>query len=96
MPSEKSTGENRCWPCTVVNSAAGLLVAWLPLAAGLVNGDMVVIAATVVWGIVATGFTVYRLITRGYLPMAASVAKRTGLHDRIGPGADRGARELDE
>ena len=39
-----------------------------------------------VWGAAATGYTGYRLVARGYLPYAEQVAKRTGLHDRIGPG----------
>lgn len=90
MTTEDHIGENRCWPCTVTNAAVGLLVAWLPLAVALVNGDPTVVAGTVVWSVVVTGFTGYRLVQWGYLPLAEPVAKLTGLHGRIGPGADRG------
>lgn len=82
------TGEDRCWPCTVANSAVGLVVAWLPLAAALVGGDPGVLVAAVVWGVVVTLFTGYRLVKRGYLPYAEPVAKLTGLHERIGPGVE--------
>lgn len=84
------TGENRCWPCTVANSVVGLLVAWVPLAVALVNGNPTVLAGAVAWGAVVTGATVYRLVDRGYLPLAGPVARLTGLHGRIGPGADDG------
>lgn len=86
MPSEPLTGDRRCWPCTVANSFVGLLVAWVPLAAALVDGDPSLVAATVGWGIAVSGYTVYRLVARGYLPLSELIAKRTGLHERIGPG----------
>lgn len=82
------TGKGRCWPCTVANSVVGLLVAWLPLTVALANNTPTVLAGTVVWGIVVTGFTGYRLVGRGYLPLAEPVANATGLHGRIGPGGD--------
>lgn len=87
MTTDRTTGEDRCWPCTVANAAVGLLVAWLPLAAALAGGDPDVLVASVAWGVVVTLFTGYRLRQRGYLPYAEPVAKLTGLHGRIGPGA---------
>lgn len=95
VSTDELTGENRCWPCTVANTAVGSLVAWLPLAAALVGGDPGVVAGTVVWGVVVTGFTGYRLVSRGYLPLAEPVAKLTGLHERIGP-ASRHREDVDE
>lgn len=81
------TGDARCWPCAVANSAVGLLVAWLPfVASSLGNRSPFVLSLTAVWGAATTGYTGYRLVARGYLPYAGRVAKRTGLHDRIGPG----------
>lgn len=85
--TEELTGEDRCWPCTVANASIGLLVAWLPLTAALVKGESAVIQAAVGWGIVVTTFTGYRLVDRGYLPLAEPVAKLAGLHERIGPGS---------
>lgn len=85
--TEDLTGEDRCWPCTVANAAVGLVVAWLPLAVALVEGAPGVIALAAGWAVVVTGFTLYRLAQRGYLPFAESVAKATGLHERIGPGS---------
>lgn len=79
------TGDRRCWPCTVANAAVGLLVGWIPVVAALVEGTPTVIGATLVWGMCVTGFTVYRLVRLGYLPLADSVAKRTGLDEHIGP-----------
>lgn len=90
MTDDDLTGENRCWPCTVANSVVGLLVAWVPLSAALVNGDPAVVAGAVVWGVLVTGVTAYRLVARGYLPLAEPVARLTGLHDRIGPGSGEG------
>lgn len=88
MSQEDLTGESRCWPCTVANSVVGLLVALVPLAAALVRGDPALVAGTAVWAVVVVGFTVYRLVRRGYLPLAEPAAKATGLHERIGPGSD--------
>lgn len=85
MSSESLTGERRCWPCAVANSIVGLVVGWLPFVAALLRGKALLIALAVVWGIAVTGYTVYRLVALGYLPLAEPVAKRTGLHDRVGP-----------
>jgi len=74
----ENPGEDRCWPCTVANATVGLVVAWLPLAAALIEGAPAV---------VATCFTLYYLVQRGYLPFAETVARATGLHERIGPGS---------
>lgn len=86
MTTQDLTGEDRCWPCTVANSLVGLLVAWVPLPPAVVNGDPAVVAGAIVWGVVVTGFTGYRLVARGYLPLAEPVARLSGLHHRIGPG----------
>lgn len=85
--TENLTGEDRCWPCTVANATVGLVVAWLPLAAALIEGVPAVIAVAAGWAVVATGFTLYYLLQRGYLPFAEPVARATGLHERIGPGS---------
>lgn len=82
------TDENRCWPCTVANATVGLLVAWVPLAATLVNPTPTVVTGAVLWGVVVTGVTGYRLLTRGFLPFAEPAARLTGLHERIGPGTN--------
>lgn len=94
--SETLTGEDRCWPCTVANAAVGLLVALVPLAVALLEGEPGVIRAAAGWAVVVTGFTVYRLVDRGYLPLAEPVAKLTGLHGRIGPGSDAEAGQEEE
>lgn len=83
--SEDLNGENRCWPCTVANATVGLLVALVPLGVALVKGEPGVIRAAAGWAVVVTGFTLYRLVDRGYLPLAEPVARLTGLHGRIGP-----------
>lgn len=93
MTTENRTGANRCWPCTVANAVAGLVVAAVPLVAALQSSDTLVVAGALVWSAVVTGFTAYRLVRRGYLPMAEPVAKLTGLHERIGPGRDRREKE---
>lgn len=82
------TGDDRCWPCTVGNAVVGLVVAWLPLAVELLTGDSGPVLLAAGWGIAVSTFTVYRLVDRGYLPLAEPVAKATGLHRRIGPDAD--------
>jgi hypothetical protein len=94
--SKDLTGEDRCWPCTVVNAAVGLLVALVPLAVALLKGEPGVVRAAAGWAIVVTGSTIYRLVDRGYLPLAAPVAKLTGLHERIGPGSDAEAGREEE
>lgn len=88
MADPTLTGDRRCWPCTVANSAVGLLVAWLPLAAALLDGSDGLVAAAVVWGVVVTAYTGYRLVALGHLPLSEGVAKRTGLHELIGPGRE--------
>lgn len=87
MTDPQRTGDRRCWPCTVANGAVGLLIGWVPVVAAIVNGSPTVLGATLVWGASVTGFTLYRIVRRGYLPLAEPVAKRTGLHERIGPGS---------
>lgn len=87
MSHEPATGETRCWPCTVANAVVGLFVAWLPLATVVLNGGAGLVAGTVVWGVVATAYTGYRLVRRGYLPLAEPAAKLTGLDATVGPGA---------
>lgn len=92
------TGDRRCWPCTVANAGVGLAVAWLPLAALLVQGGSEAVLVAAGWGLAVTLYTGYRLLDRGYLPMAEPVARWTGLHDRVGPGAtepDRDGRPAD-
>jgi hypothetical protein len=93
MSGERLTGDRRCWPCTVANAAVGLLVGWLPVAAAVVEGSPSLITGTVVWGLSVTVFTVYRLLRLGYLPFAEPVARRTGLHRRIGPGSSSESEE---
>lgn len=89
VTAKNRTGANRCWPCTVVNAVAGLVVAAVPLVAALQSGDRLVVAVALLWSAVVVGFTAYRLVRRGYLPLAEPVAKLVGLHDRIGPDEDR-------
>lgn len=90
---ERYTREDRCWPCTVMNAFVGLVVAWLPLGAAVLEGHRTVVFVTVVWGVAVTAFTFYRLAARGYLPLAGTVGRMTGLHDRIGPGTGRKNRK---
>lgn len=85
--NEDLSGENRCWPCTIANSTVGLVVGWLPLAVALVRGSPELVAGTVVWGVLVTCYTGYRLVTLGYLPGSQRMAKRLSLHERIGPGS---------
>lgn len=87
MSGEKLTGENRCWQCTIANSIAGLVVALVPLVAAIIEGNSMLLAVAVGWAAIVIGYTAYRLVDRGYLPLAEPVAKATGLHDRIGPGS---------
>lgn len=85
------TGEDRCWPCAVANLAVGGVVAVAPLALvwGSASGLQIGLAGT--WTLAAAVFTIYRVVDKGYLPGADEVARVTGLHDRIGPGADTGS-----
>lgn len=83
------TGDDRCWPCTVANAAAGLLVAAVPLGAALVRGESAPIVVAGVWTLAVLAYTGYRLLARGYLPYADAIARRTGLNERIGPGGEK-------
>jgi hypothetical protein len=98
--SNQLVGENRCWTCTITNGLLGLIVAGVPLLGGLQHEDPRFLALTVVWAVGVLSFTLFRLVSKGYLPGSKAVARRTGLHDRIGPGStDRRAdrkREDDE
>lgn len=94
MGDEVLTGPDRCWPCTVANAVVGLVVAWVPLAAAVVRGRPALVTLAAIWGLAVTGYTAYRLVALGYLPLAEPVARWTGLHDRIGP--DTGAEPPSE
>lgn len=80
------TGDNRCWTCTITNGLVALVIAGIPLYGALGTDEPVILAVTVVWAVAVVGYTLYRLVSRGYLPGAERAAKATGLHDRIGPG----------
>lgn len=80
------TGGDRCWPCTAANLAVGAAVGLGPLAAVLYWGPADVVPWMVGWAVAAVGFSLYRVLARGYLPGADRIARATGLHDRIGPG----------
>lgn len=82
------TGDTRCWPCTVANAVVGVVVGWSPAAVVAVGGGRTP-AVALVWGLAVSAFTGYRLLRLGYLPLAGPVAKRVGLHERIGPGGER-------
>lgn len=88
MTSVGRTGKERCWPCTVANTAVGVVIAGVPLAAAAVTGDGLVILGAIAWSLIVLCFTGYRLVTRGYLPLAEPVALALGLHERMGPGRD--------
>lgn len=91
--ADRLVGENRCWACTVSNGIVAALVGGIPLVGGVVNDDPAFLVVTVAWAVVVFGYTLYRLVSRGYLPGSERIAKRTGLHERIGP--DSGDRETD-
>lgn len=93
MSPEQSTGDDRCWPCTAVNAVVGLAVGWLPLAVAVLGHRTALVPLTAGWAVLVTAYTVIRLYRRGFLPYAESAAKRTGLHDRIGPGAKADDRD---
>lgn len=80
------TDENRCWPCTVANMAVGVLIASVPVAGAIVREDTSLLAVAVLWAVAVLGYTLYRLVDRGYLPYSGRIARFTGLHERIGPG----------
>lgn len=84
---DRLVGEDRCWPCTVSNALVAAVIAVVPLLGGLTHGDPWFFLATVGWAVAVLGYTLYRLVSRGYLPGAEAIAKRTGLHERVGPGA---------
>lgn len=88
--ADRLVGENRCWACTVSNAVVAVLIAGVPLVGGLIHGDPAFLFATIVWAVAVLGYTLYRLVSRGYLPGSETFAKRTGLHERIGPGARDG------
>lgn len=79
-------GEDRCWRCTIANAVVAVLVAGVPLLATLLKGEPVLVALAVLWAMAVTVFTGYHLVDRGYLPGSNRIAKRTGLHERFGPG----------
>lgn len=86
--AERHVGADRCWPCTISNAAVAAFVGGVPLAAALLWGDDTAVAVTGGWALLVAAYTLYRLGSRGYLPWAKSIARVTGLHDRIGPGED--------
>lgn len=88
QPRER-IGEDRCWPCTVANSVVALVVALVPVAAAFVRGEPSLLALAVTWALLVLGYTLYRLLAQGYLPYAEPVARRLGLHNRIGQGSER-------
>lgn len=93
MTFQGERDEERCWPCILANSAVGLLIGWVPLAAAVLAQRPDLYVGTTMWGMIVTAYTAYRLYALGYLPHAERVARRTGLHDRIGPGRSRRDRE---
>lgn len=88
--ADRLVGENRCWACTVSNTLVAAVIAGVPLLGGLTHSDPRFLLATVLWAVAVFGYTFYRLVSRGYLPGSETVAKYTGLHERIGPGAREG------
>lgn len=92
--SDRLVEENRCWACTVSNGAVAVLVGGIPLLGGIVQGDPALVVATAVWALVVFGYTLYRLLSRGYLPGAERIAKWTGLHERIGSGSRDGEADV--
>ncbi|SEW08927.1 hypothetical protein [Natrinema salifodinae] len=91
--SDRLVGDRRCWPCTLANAVAAAIITGVPLLAAVLSGEPVLVVVTVVWAVAVFGYTVYRLLTLGYLPGSESVAKATGLHDRIGPETSESAEE---
>lgn len=83
------TGEDRCWPCTVANTAAGLVVAAVPVVAAVLRGDPALVAVAAAWAAAVLLYTGFRLVALGYLPYAERIARLTDLHERLGPGDDR-------
>lgn len=85
--ADRLVGENRCWACTVSNGLVAALVGGIPLLGGITRGDPALLLVTAVWAFVVFAYTLYRLVSRGYLPGSETIARRTGLHERIGPGS---------
>jgi hypothetical protein len=83
---ERLVEDKRCWPCTIINGLIALVLAAIPLYGALGTGDPVILGVTVVWAVGVIGYTLFRLLNRGYLPGAPRIAEATGLHDQIGPG----------
>ena len=83
---ERLVEDNRCWPCTIINGLIALLLAAIPLYGALGTGDSIILGVTVAWAVGVIGYTLFRLLNRGYLPGAPRIAEATGLHERIGPG----------
>ena len=69
----------------VANTVVGFVIAMVPLLAAVLRGEAVLILLSFVWALSVAGYTVYRLLAKGYLPYAETIARRTGLHGRIGP-----------
>jgi len=84
--AERLIGENRCWPCTITNGLIALVLAAIPVYGAIGTGDPVILGVTVVWAVLVVGYTLFRIVTRGYLPGAPRIAEATGLRERIGPG----------
>lgn len=93
MAEDRLVGEDRCWPCTVANLVVGLLVAAGPVVVAVARGGAFTWGLAIGWAAVVLGFTGYRLVVKGYLPAAGPIARWTGLHERIGPGAKGGQDE---
>lgn len=83
---ERLVGDDRCWGCTITNGLVALVIAAIPLYGAIGTGDPVIVVVTVVWAVAVVGYTLVRLVTRGYLPGSERVARASGLHERIGPG----------
>lgn len=96
MESERMVGDRRCWPCTLANSVVGLGIAWIPPAAMLLADNRTAVPVATAWGLVVTTYTAYRLVGHGALPLAERTARRTGLHDRIGPETRPGQAERED
>lgn len=90
MSPEPDHGVERCWPCTVANGLVGLVVGWLPPTVAVLGNRRGMLPLALAWAAAVTAYTGVRLYRLGYLPFAEPVAKRTGLHDSIGPGANDG------
>lgn len=87
MAPEEEAGAADCWPCTAVNLAAGLLVGGLPLVLVWPGGNAIQRGLGLAWAVAVLAFTGYRILAKGYLPGAEWLARRSGLHEVIGPGS---------